>query len=225
MAIGDTNDVLNRLNVVLPPWFGEGTLSILPGILAGFANQGVTLYNQFFYVKLQTRISTATDINLDQIAVDFFGVNGFLRSPNEGDISYRNRILVSILRERATRRGMITILTLLTGTAPLIVEPMRPADLGGYSIAGVGYDVGGAYGNPKVPYQCFITVFSPTFSTIANVAGWNIATGAWSQPGSNEVWSNLGDTTNALNAAEIYAAINSTKCEGTICWVKIVSPS
>ncbi len=223
MAIGDQTDVLSRLNAVLPPWFGDQLTPILTGVLAAFAWAGSFLYDEFIYVQLQSRITTATGNNLDLIANDYFGPHNFPRAPNEGDESYRNRILANLVRERATRRGMINILTTITGNVPIIFEPMRPGDGGGYSIAGCGYNVAGGWSNPNVPYQCFILVFSPVVSAIASVAGWNIPTGAWNTA-SRASWVNLNNITNALNAAQIYQAINNTKVEGTVCWTRIVNP-
>src|SRR5690348_16052335 len=112
MATGDQADLLSRLNAVLPPWFGSDITPILTGLLNAYAWAGSQIYSESAYVQLQMRISTATDINLDQIATDFFGVTGLPRDTNEGDISYRNRILANLLLERATRRGMIKVLTL-----------------------------------------------------------------------------------------------------------------
>lgn len=222
MATGDQNDIANRLNAVLPPWFGSSETPILTGILAAFSESGSVLYSEIAYVQLQTRITSATDINLDQIALDFFGLNNFLRNPGENDASYRARIIASILHERATRRGMVTILTLLTGQAPVIFEPMRPADGGGYAIAGCGYDVAGGWSNPNVPYQCFIKVFTPVIPTISSLAGWNIPTGAWNTP-SYEAWNTNINSSYSFQIAQIYQAINNTKQEGTICWTQVVN--
>lgn len=223
MATGDQTDVLSRLNSVLPPWFGYETTPILTGLLEAFSWAGSFLFDEFVYVALQTRVTTATGNNLDLIANDFFGVNNFNRAPNEGDESYRNRILANLIRERATRRAMINILTLITGNTPIIFEPMRPEDGGGYSVAGCGYNEAGGWSNPNVPYQCFIIVFSPVVSAISSVAGWNIPTGAWNT-GSRASWVNLNNITNALNASQIYQAINNTKVEGTVCWTQIRNP-
>jgi len=228
MSTGDQTDVLARLNAVLPPWFNAvNPTPILTGLLSAFSYIGSFFYSEGVYVQLQTRITTATDQNLDLIANDFFGANNFNRGAGEGDTSYRNRILASILQERATRRGMVNVLTLLTGKAPVIFEPSRPMDCGGYSIAGCGYGVAGGWSNPdptSTNYQCFITVFSPVVSSIASVPGWNINYAAWTIAGTRTSWINSNSSTNALNAAQIYQAINATKVEGTICWVSIVNP-
>jgi hypothetical protein len=227
MAIGDSNDFITRINAVLPSWFSGTSNPILTGLLAAYSNTGVFIYNQELYVQLQTRISTATDNNLDLIANDFFGVNNFPRGANEGDASYRSRILASIVRERATRRGMSNVLTLLTGYAPLIQVPSNPGDCGGYAVAGCGYGVAGIWSNPLPPstaYQCFITVYTSVSSGIASVPGWNIDYAAWNISGTRTSWVNSFQFNDALNATQIYQVINSTKIEGSTCWVLITNP-
>lgn len=226
MAIGDENDVRSRLDQTLPPWFNADETPVLDGLLSAYANIGSFLYSQSAYVELQTRISSATGDNLELIANDFFGPRNFQRYPNESDANYRNRIKASVLRERATRRGMVNIITMLTGFAPIIFEPSRGADCGGYNIGGMGYNVAGgwSYVNPAdSAYQCFITVFTPVISTIAYVAGWGIPTGAWTISGTRSSWTDRFNFSDAVNEQQINQGINSTKVEGTVCWVRYQS--
>jgi hypothetical protein len=131
MATGDSNDMLERMQALLPRgWFGDSP-TILTALLKGFAAILANVYAVLAYAKLQTRILTATDGFLDVISADFFGSN-LPRRTGESDAAFRNRIVVNLFRERATRKAVIQVLTTLTGRAPLIVEPMRPADTGGY---------------------------------------------------------------------------------------------
>src|ERR1700751_5577354 len=58
------------------------------------------------YTKAQSRISTATDGNLDLIAFDYFGTT-LKRNSGETDISFRARILANLFPEKATRKGVI----------------------------------------------------------------------------------------------------------------------
>jgi hypothetical protein len=83
------------------------------------------------YAKAQLRIATASDGFLDVISADFFGTT-LPRKTNESDAAFRNRIIINLFRERATRKAVTQVLTTLTGRAPLIVEPSRPADTGAY---------------------------------------------------------------------------------------------
>jgi hypothetical protein len=57
--------------------------------------------NQLDYVVLQTRILTATGLNLENISNDFFGPN-LPRIPGESDASYANRIIQQIEAPKAT---------------------------------------------------------------------------------------------------------------------------
>ena len=222
MSTGDQNDMLSRLNAVLPPWFGADETPTLTGLLSAFSNDGAFIYSQSAYVKLQMRITTATDNNLDLIANDFFGFNQFQRGLNEGDASYRARILASVLRERATRKGIIGIVKALTGNTPRYVQPSTPVDAGGYSVAGCGYGVAGEWGSLRYPYQAFLTAYVSQSNVLANVSGYNIPEGAWNTP-SDSSWTSTSDVINSLTAQQIYSAIASTQCEGTIIWTQIIA--
>lgn len=61
----------------------------------------VTLKNAINYAVLQTRISTATDSNLDTISSDYFG-QSLPRLPSEPDASFRARILDALTSPRVT---------------------------------------------------------------------------------------------------------------------------
>ena len=135
MATGDQNDIQSRLRQLIPHgWFLNGLSPLRDALLLGLANILAFGYSVLAYVRLQTRISTATDGFLDLIAADFFGSN-LTRAANQTDASFRSRILINIFRERVTRRAVISILTQLTGRAPIVFEPARPADTGAYGAA------------------------------------------------------------------------------------------
>ena len=68
-----------------------------------------------------------------------------------------NRIKSAFFPSKNRRADVVRVVTQLTGNAPLIVEPQRPADLGGYGIA-CGYSVAGRLGSLELPYQMFLTV-------------------------------------------------------------------
>jgi hypothetical protein len=131
MATGDQQDMLGRLQALLPRgWFGDAP-PILTALLTGFAAIFANVYAVLAYAKLQLRIATATDGWLDIISADFFG-STLPRRTGESDTAFRNRITVNLFRERATRKAVVQVLTTLTGRAPIIVEPRRPLDTGGY---------------------------------------------------------------------------------------------
>lgn len=134
MATGDQDDMLGRLKRLLPAgWFGDSN-PILDALLWGYAQSLAWAYTLYLYAQAQTRIKTATDNWLDLIALDFFG-NNLVRGASQGDTSYRSSILINLFRERTTRPAMEQVLLDLTGRAPIIIEPARPADVGGYGSA------------------------------------------------------------------------------------------
>src|ERR1700728_2069931 len=139
---GDQEDFVTRLNNLLPNgWFSD-TAPVLNAVLNGLAYCLALLYSLNAYAKLQTRLSTATDGFLDLAGFDFFGFT-LLRRSKESDPSYRTRIFQNLLREKATRKGIIKVLTDLTGQTPIVFEPWRPLDCGAYDTNICGYDVAG----------------------------------------------------------------------------------
>ena len=127
-----------RLRTVLPTrWFPDSA-PVLDGLLSGLASGWSWAYQLLRYVKAQTRIATATDVWLDIIANDYFG-DRLARRAGQSDGAFRNRIQRELFRERGTRGAIIAVLHDLTGRAPLVFEPARTTDTGGYaSLTGAG---------------------------------------------------------------------------------------
>ena len=129
---GDQQDMMARLRAVLPTrWFPDSA-PVLDGLLSGLASGWSWAYQQLQYVKAQTRIATATDVWLDIIANDFFG-GRLARRVGQSDGAFRDRIQRELFRERGTRGAIIAVLHDLTGRAPLVFEPARTTDTGGYA--------------------------------------------------------------------------------------------
>jgi hypothetical protein len=223
-VIGDQTDIFNRLKGMLPSrWFGTASdpVPLVDAVLSGFATSLAFLYSLYLYAKLQTRINTATDGWLDLIAADFFGPAGLQRKTGQSDSSYRNAIKVALLREKATRNAIINTLTSLTGRAPVIIEPQRPADTGAYGAPNSGYGVAGSYGSLVLPYQAFVTAYRPISNIgIANVAGYGISTGGYSQPSQAE-YASMSMVSGGVTDSDIFAAIDAVKPAGTIVWTRI----
>ena len=221
---GDQNDIFARLKGMLPSrWFGTASDSVpfVDAILGGVALLLANLYALYKYAKLQTRINTATDGWLDLIAADFFGPSGLLRKTGQSDDSYRNAIKVALLREKGTRNAITNTLIALTGRAPTIIEPWRPADTGAYSAPNSGYGVAGSYGSILLPYQAFVIAYRPLSAAgLANVAGYGISMGAYSTPSQAE-YADITMMTGGVTDADIFAAIDAVKPEGTIVWTTI----
>ena len=218
MATGDQADCLARIQMTLPSrWFGDSN-PILNAVLNGLAYSLALIYSLVQYAKLQTRISTASDGFLDLISYDFFGV-GLLRRSGELDAPYRLRIKANLLRERATRNGMISTLTALTGRAPKIFEPKRPADTGALTI-GLGLGVGGGVGSFVHPSQAFMVAYRPSSSGIPYIAGLGNAPCGLGIAG-GAVVASLSWVQGYVTDADIYAAIDACKPAGSTMWVQL----
>lgn len=218
---GDQIDILARIKRALPgTWFGSES-PLVDALLTGLAATSAFVYSLYLYAKLQTRVLTATDGWLDMIAADFFGAS-LQRAANQTDASFRARIIVNLFRERGTRAAIIKVLTELTGRAPVIIEPQRPADTGAYRAPNSGYGVAGAYGSLQLPFQAFVQAYRPAGSGIPNVAGYGISTGAYRTPSRSD-YASLDDIVGAVADADIQAAVDSVKPAGTIIWMKISS--
>lgn len=218
--IGDQSNMLARLKAVLPRWFPDSS-PVVDGLLSGLASVHAGLFSLVSYASLQARIKTATDGWLDMIAADFFG-SALVRAVNQSDTSLRTRILLSLLRERATRAALRQVLVDLTGREPTIIEPARPADCGAYGGPAVGYGSAGAYGSMALPFQCFVQAKRPSSAGIPLVGGYGKPALAYSTP-SQSKYATLADVSGAVTDADIYAAVESVRPAGTTVWVNIAS--
>jgi hypothetical protein len=257
MATGDISDFVGRLRAALPSrWFplpdppdlsgtaelgefilGEAELGsvgsspttqtpVLDGVLTGLASVWAWFYSLYSYVYLQARIGTATDVWLDMISRDFLGTK-LLRAPGVKDAQYRAQIKAAILQPRGTRAALRQVLTTLTGRAPWIFEPANTTDTGGYNIGGIGYGVGGGYGDLQLPFQAFIVAYRPSGGGIANVAGYgNLATfnyGAGGYGTGAIEYGNLDQIEGEVTDAMIQTAVASVMPEATIGWLAITN--
>lgn len=230
MTIGDNQDIYNRLIEQLPPWFGNNH-PILDVVLSAYVSSTNFAYNsQVQYLRPQTRIQTAYGDNLDLISQDYFG-GSLPRRQGENDDTFRQRILSTLLQEKATRRGMDNALYILTGFHPTLYEPWYPPDNGGYnvpsslayadsSVPGSGF---GSYGSGSYPYQAFVDVYVSQYQGMGVYSGYNIFYGGYNAYGAPaEFWyggdSLVGTVTSDEN---IYQTINLTKVYGTLIWVAI----
>lgn len=224
MSTGDSNDVFSRLKAALPSrWFGatSDSFPVVDSLLTGITTALSFVYSLYAYAKLQTRILTATDGWLDMIAGDFFG-STIIRKANQSDASFRATIIANLFREKGTRKAITRVLTDLTGRAPLIIEPSRPADCGAYDAPNSGYGSAGAYGLVSLTYQAFVNAYRPFGTGIPNVAGYGTVTTGYSTPSQGE-YTDPSMSSNTVTDADIYAAIESVRPAATIVWTRISS--
>jgi hypothetical protein len=220
--IGDAKDMMTRLSVLLPlRWFPD-TMPVLTSVIAGLSDGWAWLYSMLGYVKLQTRIATAADSFLDLISQDLLG-NTLPRRFGETDASFRGRIQRELLRPRATRPALVNELTNLTGRAPVVFEPARPADTGGWGKV-LGYGAAGGYGSLMLPFQVFVTAFRPLGTGVPLVAGYGHipvagAAGGWST-GTIE-YASLAMVESQVTDADINQAIADTVPVAVTAWTRI----
>jgi hypothetical protein len=215
--LGDVTDFVRRMLVVLPTrWFSDPALApqstLLQALLSGLGVAWSAIYTLVSQVQTLARIATVFGPFLDMASVDFFG-SWLPRRPGEADVPFRLRVQQEILRPRATRSALTLVLTELTGRKPTIFEPVRPADTGGYAAGGVGYAVGGAWGNLGLRHNSFITVQRPLSEGIPLLAGYG--TGGYSYYGD---FSMLATPVSDL---DIFTAIVRVLPAGHIAWVRI----
>ena len=221
--IGDQTDIVGRIEAVLPSrWFGD-TSTILGGILAGLASAWATLYASLSYSQLQTRIATATDDWLDITSQDFFGVD-LPRRLNESDDDFRQRILLEMVRVRGTRGSVIATLTDLTGRAPAIIEPWRPADTGIWGAAdgaayGLGYGQAGCWGSVAMPYQFFVKAFRPIELGVPYLAGYGDFCGGYGI--GSVAWVSGSAIGTQVSDGEIYRRVAEVLPACATAWVSI----
>ena len=213
---GDTADILTRLKALLPNGWFKGSTPVLDGILTGIASGLSQVYGFIAYARLQTRIATATDAFLDLISFDYFGYR-LPRRSSESDTAFRTRLKAALLLERATRKGMVQALTLLTGRAPILFEPANPLDTKCYNSTAF-YNKSGSYGSVALPFQVFIIAYRPFVQSAGNLSTYN-GNAYYNSPTTN--YANLGLRAAAVTDQDIYNTIDSVKPANTIVWVQL----
>ncbi|MFZ6727328.1 hypothetical protein ACO0K2_17690 [Undibacterium sp. MH2W] len=219
MARGDQKDMLSRLLSVMPRWFADSSPT-LNALFNGLAYCLAYVHQWYCFAKQQTRIKTATGSFLDLIALDFFGLS-LQRQPGQSDAQFLSNIQINMFQERGTRKGVSQILTNLTGRAPLIFEPSRPADTGAYGSNSIGYSLSGGYGSLSLPYQAFVTAYRPITSGIPFVGGYGTPAAAYGVASATE-YADVKMLQTPVTDAQIYQALDSAKCEGTVIWAQIL---
>jgi len=181
---GSVVDIVARMKAVLPGgWFGSSPTPVLDALLTGIAWGWSWIYGLTTYVQDQSRITTATDVNLDMISVDFFGPGVLPRTFDQSDASYRETILSNLFAPKITRAGIISSIQRAFNVTPKIFEPFNTGDTGSYGTSGVlawsgmAFNDAGGWGSLSMPAQFFITVPEPNISQlgIGNVAGYSSA--------------------------------------------------
>lgn len=216
---GDAADMAARLRAALPArWFGD-VAPVLDAVLAGIGAIWAALHGQIEAAIRQTRIATASGPFLDMIALDFFG-RRLRRRTAEADAALRGRILREMARSHGTRGALVGALTDLTGRAPDVFEPARPADTGAYNIA-AAYNAAGRWGSLMLPRQCFLTAYRPDGQGIALANGWNRPAGGYNTAA--QCWADPAAIGGTVTDADIAATVAAGTPAAQITWLRIVS--
>ncbi len=122
MPLYDSGDFSRRVAALFPQsWVSQQALvtnssPLTNGVFGSFCQStGVGLsyvYNLLVYAKLQMRLATATDKNLDQASLDFFSFGGLPRAAGESDASFSNRIRQQLTLPQPTLAGIQSVVTL-----------------------------------------------------------------------------------------------------------------
>lgn len=210
-------DMPSRLRGLLPSsWFGSGAAPVRDAVLAALGAPVSWAYSLYTFTLAQARLSTASGVFVDLFALDFFG-SGLPRRTGETDDSYIPRIAAGLVRPRTTRAAVSKALQDLTGSVPTLIEPWNPGDCAalGYTF-GVG--VGAPLGSLSLTDQVFITVQSPGYSGVPNVAGIGTRAGG---VGAGALATIGSQRTGGVSNAEIYATILRNVAAGVRAWVRI----
>lgn len=211
----------SRMRLDLPRgWFApEGQTPVLDGILAalGWSHEQACAWR--LYVSEQDRLATVSDIFLDLYALDFLGTS-LARNPSESNASFRTRIRAAILQPRATRAAITNALTVLTGTAPVLIEPFNPSDCGGYGTGALGYGAAGAYGSLRMPAQVLVTAYRPPLPlpAFSGLGGYGSPTSGYGV-GAADYISVTSET--GVTDADIYSAVHSVMAAGVVAWIEL----
>jgi hypothetical protein len=195
---------------------------VLDSLLSGLGCVWAWTYSLVVFVGQQTRIATASGVWLDMIANDLFGTS-LQRDPNEADDPFRLRITQEITRTRGTRAAIISALSDLTGRAPLVFEPARSADTGGWGsqaagFSGLAYGRAGGWGDLGMPFQVLVTAFRPVGGGIANVSGWGGPAGYGVGP---IEYGNASMVEGSIADSDIYAAVAAVMPATATAWTQI----
>jgi hypothetical protein len=211
--VGSQEDCFERLRANLARWFGTVSPN-LDALLQGTAETDSTNYSQITYSNQQTRIATATGDALDLISKDYFGYQ-LPRHHDENDASYKNRIYANLIQELATRNGMITVLTKLTGNVPTVIEGWNTLDIGAYDQS-LYYDIYGGLGLIE-PYTAVIYVTSPQPEGFVYIGGYDQT--EWGGFGYdfnfNNAYIDSSEEIIEVSNKDIFEAVERTKVYGT----------
>lgn len=197
-------------------WFSSvatGT-GVIGAILSGYAWAFGYVMGVAQFVALQIYLQTTSGGFLDLWAYDFLGTF-VLRKEGEADLSFRNRVSAYIFAPTVTKGSIVTLLTRLGFTTPVVREAFSPNDTAAFS--GTFYFGGGGnarFGSQDYPGQIFVEAGLPLVSDSESI------------PTFNEVYFNsdpaymTAPPSAYITFADLCDAINFIRAAGILAWVK-----
>ena len=179
----------------------------------GLATPLASFFAQLQFIKQGLRIKSAYGTALDTISVDYFGT-ALPRLPGESDVSFRTRILRTLLVPRVTRIAIQNALFSATGITPRMGEPWSPGDTGSYDVNtyyGVdgGENIAPCRWSDEMPYTGFIDITAPISTTTGGYPVYAIDQGAAYDVGTAAY--DLAGTESTTSVSPSFAAtVNST---------------
>jgi len=221
---GEQEDIARRIKIALPSrWFSDKT-PVLDVVLRGTSAVLSGIYERIFWVAKQVRLRSADSTCLDALVSDYLGSKCIRRS-YEDDASFRARAGRELLRERSTRRAIVTALEDLTGRRPTVFEPRRPFDTGAYANANMpaptalAYGLRGGWGSLNHPFQCFITAYRPLGTGTAPGFGWG--NGGYNT--GRIAYADQSILKGRVSDDDIMASVHTNLPLGSVAWLRIDS--
>ena len=127
MATFDGEDWGVRIRALFPnPWTSTAantntgnpqTSGIFYALTRGAGDNLATAYQQMQYVKNQTRLASATEINIDNASIDLFG-SLQPRQPLESDLNFATRMRQTLIAPLGTVQGIQQVVASYIGYNP-----------------------------------------------------------------------------------------------------------
>jgi hypothetical protein len=193
-------------------------------LLLSLGQQLQVVQGELQYTLAAQRIQTETFPELDFASIDFLG-DALPRAPGTTDVAFGQAIIAALFQPAATRPALQNALTELTGTVPRMLEPWSVNDTGAWrnkSYWGVDTVANPArWGNGGLRYQGYIETAPPAIPAI----GANNPIRCW---GNSAYWNVAGYFFGIIAPADVNAIddlVVRLKAEGTVIWMRIVTPA
>lgn len=222
MATGDADDILARLQRVIPPWFGtEAEAPVWTAFLAGAASALAGIYSFFGFAKAQTRVATATGGFLELAAGDVAG-DGLPRFAGELDSAYSRRIRLEPLRDRCTVTAIKKAVFDITGIEPDVFEGFDLFNNGALGAPSLALGSAGRWSSAGLPRCVFVAVTMHNNYGIPNRGGFDDGVGGLGV--GNFSWADNSEIVGSgATQLDVIDAVERVRAAGTKVFVRFVT--